>query len=279
METYTHSGIKDYLQLLKKVMLSSKHKARANYKNYLKIKEIIKKKYDLDLKRLKILDIGCGQRYPYTFLLSKDNQVIGIDLDIILNKHDLRVYKAIISQNSFNRFLKTFLRFTFFDRQYFKELSKLNKSGKKKRQILMHMNAENLRFHDNSFDFIISVLSFEHFKNVEKCVKEISRVLKKGGKFYISIDVYSGFYGGHELNPKKPWNHLINKNFKPNVFLNKMRLDEYKSIFSKYFDKIEFVHEENQKIKELLTPELKNKLLNYSKIELTMKELIVLGEK
>jgi len=279
MDTYTHSGIKDYLQLLKKLLSSSNQIARGSYKQYLKIKKIVKSKYDLDLKNLKILDIGCGQRYPYSYLLSKNNDVIGIDLDVILLRHNFRVYKEIISLNGFNRFLKTFFRFTFFDHQFFKELSRLSNNGKKSRPIIMHMNAEKLKFGDNSFDFIVSILSFEHFKNVEKCVQEIKRVLKKEGKFYISIDVYSRFYGGHEIQPKNPWDHLINKDFKPNVFLNKLRLDEYKSIFSRYFNKFEFIYKEVPKIKKLLKPELKNLLSNYSETELTMSQLIVLGEK
>ena len=185
----------------------------------LKIQRDIKAEFNFEINNKIILDIGCGQRYPYTYLLSKNNNVIGIDLDVILKRHDLRNYRAIISKNGLNRFFKTFLRSLLFDRQYFKELSRLNNMGKTQQYMIKHMNAEHLKFKDNSFDFVISILSFEHFKNVEKCVQEVKRVLKKDGKFYISIDLYSKLHGGHELNPKQPWNHLLNKNFKPNVGL------------------------------------------------------------
>jgi SAM-dependent methyltransferase len=279
METYTRSNLKDFFLLLKKRLISTKKIARNNYVKYLKIQNDLKTQFNLELKNKKILDIGCGQRYPYTYLLSKHNNVIGIDLDVILMRHDYRNYKAIISKNGFNRFFKTLLRSLLFDRQYFNELSRLSEKSKIPQVVIKHMNAEELKFKDNRFDFVLSILSFEHFKNVEKCVKEVKRVLKKGGKFYISVDVYSKLHGGHEINPKQPWNHLLNKNFKPNVYLNKLRMEEYKAIFSRHFEKIQFICKEDPTIKRLLTPELKNQLSNYSELELTMYPLVIMGEK
>lgn len=278
METYTHSNVKDYFQLFKKRLISSKQYARNNYVKYLKIQKELKNEFNFNLKNKKVLDIGCGQRYPYTFLLSKHNKVVGIDLDVILTRHNYSNYREIISKNGLNRFFKTILRAILFDRQYFKELSKLSNMGKNPNVDIMHMNAENLRFDDNSFDFVLSILSFEHFKNVEKCVQEVKRVLKKGGKFYISIDIYSKLHGGHEINPKQPWNHLLNKNFKPNVYLNKLRMEDYEAIFSKHFGKTRFISKEDPEVKQVLTPELKKKLSKYSEMELTMYPLVVMGE-
>jgi len=279
METYTRSNFKESIQLFKKWLTSSKQNARINYMKYLEIQKIVKDKLNFELKNKKILDIGCGQRYPYTYLLSKNNRVVGIDLDVILKRHDIENYRAIISKNGINRFFKTFLRSLLFDRCYFKELSRLNTTERKLQCEIRHMNAENLKFNDRSFDFVLSILSFEHFKDVEKCVQEVKRVLKKEGKFYISVDVYSKLHGGHEINPKQPWNHLLDKNFKPNVNLNKLRLEDYKTLFSRHFTKIHFICEEDPEVKQLLTPELKKKLSNYSDIELTMYPLIVMGQK
>ena len=279
MESYTHSNLKNYFQLFKKMLRSSALSARINYRKYLEIKNVVKNELDFELKNIKILDIGCGQRFPYTYLFSKDNEVTGIDLDIILKSHNLRIYYSIILKNGFNRFLKTFLRSLLFDWKYFRNLSRLSNNGKKRKYEIKYMNAENLKFKNDTFDFVLSIVSFEHFKNVEKCVKEINRVLKKNGKFYISVDLYSRLSGGHEINPKQPWNHLLNKNFKSTVYLNKLRLEDYKTIFSRYFDKIKYIYEENPKVKKLLTPELRKNLSQFSDIELTMYPLIILGEK
>lgn len=46
---------------------------------------------------------------------------------------------------------------------------------------------QNLPFQNNSIDFIISNSVLEHIENPEKVVSEIKRVLKPGGKAYISV--------------------------------------------------------------------------------------------
>lgn len=48
---------------------------------------------------------------------------------------------------------------------------------------IMVMDAENLQFKDNSFDYIWSWGVIHHSENIESVVKEIVRVLKPGGSF------------------------------------------------------------------------------------------------
>ena len=45
--------------------------------------------------------------------------------------------------------------------------------------------AEELPFEDNSFDMILMGESLHHFRNPELALKEVVRVLKKGGKLFI----------------------------------------------------------------------------------------------
>ena len=47
------------------------------------------------------------------------------------------------------------------------------------------MNAEDLKFPDNSFDKIISIHVIEHIPNIEKAFSEISRVLKHDGQVFL----------------------------------------------------------------------------------------------
>lgn len=279
MKTYTSSSFLDYLKLFRSRFKLSQYHANSAFHKYQNIKKKMHDEFNFDTTDKKILDIGCGQRYQYTYLFSKDNDVVGIDLDVILLKHDIRTYFSIIMKNGLNRFFKTLFRTLFLDRSYYKELERIAKNKKVGNFRIFQMNAEDLKFRDNSFDFILSILSFEHFKDVDKCVRELKRVLKKGGKFYVSIDLFSKMRGGHEINPSRPWNHLLDENFKSNVFLNKLRLDDYKQIFSSHFQNVKFTCSENPIARRLLTPEIREKLSDYSEIELIMNPLIVIGEK
>ncbi|MFX1236305.1 MAG: class I SAM-dependent methyltransferase [Promethearchaeota archaeon] len=279
MKTYTHSSLVNYIQLFKNKFNFSKYNAKTAFHRFLNIKKKINNEFGFILTDKKILDIGCGQRYPYTYLFSNDNDVIGIDTDVPLLKHDIKTYLSIISNNGFNRFLKTFLRSIFLDKAYFKELSRLGRVSKKINFKIIPMNAEELNFKNDSFDFVLSILSFEHFKNVEKCVEEMKRVLKVGGKFYVSIDLFSKLRGGHEINPSRPWNHLLTKNFKSSVYLNKHRLNYFKKVFTSHFQTVKFTITENLVARSLLTPEIRNALSDYSETELVMNPLIVIGEK
>ncbi len=280
MKTYSKSGIRDFASLLKDNLFKTKRKAINAYNMFMKINKDIYSYLGYYLENSLILDIGCGQRFPYTYLFSNKNKVIGLDLDIILFEHSIRNYKTIIKENGFNRFFKTFLRSILFDRKYFQILSSLNKNLPKQRKFkIVKMNAENLKFKNDSFDFILSIHSFEHIQNIEKVIIEIKRVLKKGGSFYIAIDFYSKYFGGHKFDTKNPWEHLLDKNFKPNVYVNRLTVEEYKKLFNKYFKDINFICRENRFMKQYLTKDIKKLLVEYSELELLMEPMIVIGRK
>ncbi len=52
--------------------------------------------------------------------------------------------------------------------------------------VLVCAPAENLPFLPESFDYVIAFASFPHFQNQAKAIEETSRVLKKGGKLFIT---------------------------------------------------------------------------------------------
>lgn len=56
---------------------------------------------------------------------------------------------------------------------------------------------ENLPFKNNSFDLVISFNSLDHFQDPTEALREISRILKKGGILYLGIHVKSKY--GHLL--------------------------------------------------------------------------------
>lgn len=65
----------------------------------------------------------------------------------------------------------------------------LKKAGAKLRGLpsveLMIADAEKLPFKSGTFDFVVSTLAVHHFPNALKAIKEMCRVLKKGGRLVV----------------------------------------------------------------------------------------------
>lgn len=115
------------------------------------------KKY---IKEMKVLDLGCGAGYG-SFELKKlgAKSVVGIDNDS----------KAI--EYAISKFKIENLKF------------KID-------------NATNLSFPDSTFDIVVSFEVIEHIKDYRKYLKEVFRVLKKGGYFIFSTPNAKGIRAG-----------------------------------------------------------------------------------
>lgn len=96
-----------------------------------------------------ILEIGCGQGFS-TFIRSKkkNTKIIGTDL----SKTEIKIAKERYPNVDFRV-----------------------------------MNAEKLEFKNDSFDEVYAIEVLEHVNNIKKVLREISRVLKSGGKLIVSI--------------------------------------------------------------------------------------------
>lgn len=136
----------------------------------------------IDLKKVfsgsYILDIGCGGGGKTAYIAK--NYDVG------------KIYGIDISAN------------------FIEKAKKFSKSLNLTNIEFLLCNAENLPFPDESFDFVILFDTFEHLKNPIKVLKEIKRVIKKGGEVLISFPPYYHPYGAHmnDLIPF-PWVHLF----------------------------------------------------------------------
>jgi ubiquinone/menaquinone biosynthesis C-methylase UbiE len=111
-------------------------------------------------------------------------------------------------------------------------------------------SATALSFPDTTFDFIYSSWVFEHINDVTMAVGEVNRILKKRGIARIVVHLFPSISGGHNLEwqfpdisrPRKapPWDHLLENKFPANVFLNKLKLQNYRQIFK---DKMKIIEE------------------------------------
>jgi len=113
-----------------------------------------------NLKYKKFLELGCNDGMVCYYLNSMGKKAIGIDLND-----------------------------KYFDKRALKEEGTLIK-----------MDASNLIFEDESFDFVFTFDCFEHFPKPNKVLEESIRVVKKGGYIYIVFSLpFTSPYGMHAI--------------------------------------------------------------------------------
>ena len=105
---------------------------------------------DLDWKKGKILDLGCGN--CRNLLPFKNLECYGID----------------------------------FSKEMLKEANKLSKKHNFK-IILKQSKITKIPFKESTFNYILAIATLHHLKNPEKAIKEINRVLKPNGEAFITV--------------------------------------------------------------------------------------------
>lgn len=85
-----------------------------------------------------------------------------------------------------------------FDSAVFAEMD-INELKKVKGNKRVVLNAEELSFKKESFDYVICGDVLEHIKNDDVVLKEINRILKKNGKAVITVPAYRRLYGHHDV--------------------------------------------------------------------------------
>jgi len=85
-----------------------------------------------------------------------------------------------------------------------------------KRYSIIDGDGEDIQFPDYFFDVVITLATFEHIEEPEKCLAEIKRVLKNGGEFYtLFAPVWNSIIGHHwqhwtnDVLKIPPWGHLF----------------------------------------------------------------------
>ena len=102
----------------------------------------------------KVLDIGCGSGRHTFFLLEKGYSVTGVDIS--------QKMLAVLKQKA---------------------------GGKKYSLSLFTADCNSLPFETESFDVVVSVYGpLTHLRNPDSCVREMTRVLKKGGKIIVGVE-------------------------------------------------------------------------------------------
>jgi ubiquinone/menaquinone biosynthesis C-methylase UbiE len=196
----------------------------------------------LDLNALDMLDVGAGQRLLQMVYFSKSNSVVGIDRDVIAQGWDPRGYFEMFRSNGVRRTVKTVVRKMLgIDRKHRIELMRQAEVQKLGQLLVFQMDAANMTFRDESFDFVYSTAVFQHLQDPARVVREIVRVLRPGGAFYIDFLPYTSRGGSLDIrsiggrgSDIPPWAHL-RPQFKDTVqesgYLNQLTLSEWLRVF------------------------------------------------
>ncbi|RJQ21537.1 MAG: class I SAM-dependent methyltransferase [Nitrospiraceae bacterium] len=205
----------------------------------------------ISVGKARILDIGCGQLAKQVALFHAGGaRVTGIDIDVPTYTMTSSILLKIIKVNGLERAVKSLFRYFLFDKKFFRELSKeYGKHIEFNNLDTRIMDATEMTFESNSFDFIFSNVVFQHIDNLEGAVKEVNRVLKPSGIAAVHIHLFPSISGGiclDWLHPDQapssrvpPWDHLRENKYPVNIHLNKLKINEYREIFRTYMEVVE----------------------------------------
>lgn len=243
------------------------------------------------LENARILDVGCGSNAPMSVMLhSRGARVTGVDA-YVGYRWGLGIkpsrYLSYLREAGVAKTVRKVLGEVVYDRVYFSGLSQSVGFRLDEYSLdLRTMNvAERLDFEDGSFDIVHSNATWEHVEDVGRANAEIARVLRPGGIAYIEIHLFPSVSGGHDLPWIVPgqtdlgnvmaWQHLRDPQWRPPVFLNRLRERDYRNLFEATpgLDIVDWITEYTEGT-ELLTADIRRELQNYTPDELTKRSII-----
>lgn len=246
--------------------------------------------YGVRWDRQALLEVGCGQRCTWSLAFGVSNTVTAVDLDVVPQRFSLATYGSMLRSNGPYRVAKTLGRKMLgIDRRQTAALAKAVR-GPLVWPSTHRMDAEDLQFPDNSFDGVFSFAVFEHIADPQKAMREVCRVLKKGGAAYIVLELFTSIAGAHDprlWNSRQAmpsWAHLRPNHAAsviPNVYINRVRLAEYQQMAGAEFADVCLYKEERGTAKYLneLSTQERDELSEYTDEELVTQDLVILGRK
>lgn len=254
---------------------------------------LVRRRTGLRLEHLRMLDIGPGQTMAQMAYFSCSNQVTGIDLDLVPQGIDIRQYWRMLARNGPLRTIKTILRkLLAIDARFRREMARQLGTTLPSRFDVRAMDAADMTFPPSSFDFLYSFSVFEHLADPARVLAHIARVLAPGGVSLISLHPYTSETGCHDprlLSNRRGslpyWPHLrpsYRQQVHPNSFLNRLRLPQWRMLFSAHMPNVEFVCRQPHREKlarRLETIRAGGELLDYDTEELLTGEFMAIWQK
>lgn len=280
--------LKLYLSMIRYANAHNKDFAREHYEFFCRMQTDMKS-YFPDLRPLRVLDVGCGQRMWLTLLLhSSGARVTGIDAEPAQPRPSLRKYWGILRTNGLERTVRTVAWDLLYARPYYAALAALCPFPLRFDGVDTRPSSiTQLDFEDDTFDFVVSHEVFEHLPDVPGALRALGRAMKPDALTYIYTHNYTSVSGGHHIAWKypdsepstvvPPWDHL-RQNIAPEIpsWINRWRECQYREAFQREFEILEWIHTEREGAK-LLTPEIRRELHEYEEEELLAKGFLTIA--
>lgn len=241
----------------------------------------------LPFDQASIFEVGYGARpLRLLALTSMGLDARGIDLDAPMLQISGAGLLRILKANGWQRFIKSAVRALVFDAHERQALNRvLVRRGARLRVQASRFlvgDVAHVSLATESVDFIYSEDVFEHIPReaLDGVCASLARALTPQGMALISPSVHTGISGGHlvewyphTLNAdmdrrSEPWEHLRQRRFVADCFLNEMRLVEYQRLFERHFT-VHAVHNlQAGQGRAFLTEDVREELADYSIDEL-----------
>jgi Methyltransferase domain len=220
---------------------------------------LLREHADIALRDARIFEIGFGARpYRQLILHSMGVQASGVDAEVPVMSGRPREFVTMVKRNGGERAVKSLVRHALFDRGERRALSSaIRQRGLVPRldsSKLIVMDAGKLALAPSSLDLVFSEDVFEHIErvNLHGLVSHMAEWLRPHGLALVRPNIFTGIVGGHLLEwsraslrdpharrRSEPWEHLRQRRFPPNTYLNEMTRADYRELFSDSFEILE----------------------------------------
>jgi len=243
------------------------------------------------LSGIRVLDFGCGYRYPNVVLLSRDvGEMVGVEVAPLFRDGWRAPVMEPIRRRKLGTALESVLDYSQAAR-YYRHLERLTDAPVQHEAYrIARYDGSRLPFEDGSFDCVISNAVLQELPlPMERFAREIARVLRPGGSIDLewhNFHSLSGNYRDPADSRREPWGHLLGGYYHPS--LNRLSPAEMRHAFSPWFEELETLgHDREYRLsadpgftqegEELLSPELARRLEEYPREWLVTRGYILQG--